>query len=1308
MRVSALVVCLSVAIGLVATPAGAKPFAYCPNESSNAVSVIDIANNSLVTNAPAGVSPIRVGLTPNGKKVYVANSGSNRVTVMDALTFAQIRAIATGQNPAEVLLSPDGGRVFVPNAVAMTLSVINTTTDTLITNLPASVNCRAIIWVTNSIGSWVYLANQGAANVEVINPTTLQVVKTITTGSGPRRMAVTPNGTKVYVTNYQQGTVSVIDTITQTRIKNIVVVGNPRGVEVRPDGAEVWVTNLISNNVAIISTATDTVTETLTTGKQPWTIVFTSDGTKAYVVNAANNNCSVFDVATRALLRLIPTGKLSFWAAFTDDEKYLYVTNPMDGTVSAIDTANDVNIGDIVTGGSPWVIAIGPGDPPTISSVYPNQIKAGTTVQMDIVGTQFRPNLTPSLVPNLAGVAFSNVVVLSTNEISFTMSLTTNVTQGPVSLQILNHDKTVVVATNAITILPPPPAPPPPPKVMSVTPNPITAGDDTLVTINGSNFQAGASLAVLGNPPELTLEGPLVLNTNTMVVDIIPAANAPAGPYGLIVTNPDGQPGTNSSLFTVAPAPAPTVTTVTPTQVIVGTSVAMALKGTGFLPGVTVTPQPANPGMTVDGVNYINKSNLTVFVTLAANATTGNQGLRATNLDNQSAANASLFTILPAPAPTIDSLDTTQVVAPGTFHITLSGTGFMQGITVLPVPSPAGLQVTNVQIGDPDTLVFDLVVAANVPGGLYGFTVRNLDNQSATANNLLTIVGAAPAPTINNVTPSSMTQGETIAMTISGGNFQTGATVSLFPSNAGVTINNVQVNASTITLSLTASVSASTGAFDVIVTNPDSQSATAGGALTIQALPALTITGCSPTTISRGFTTQLTITGTGFRPDSAVSLVNGGAGVTIVGGTTYINATTLKINVSVSATAAVGFRSVRVTNPGSPAVILNNAFNIVSTPPPPTVTSATPSQVVAGNTTTLTVSGTFFQTGAGATVLGNPALVTASSPVVINSNTLTVAISAAVNATPGTYGLIVSNPTGQSGTNASLFSVVAAPAPTVSSVTPTQMVQGTSAAMALKGTGFFPGVIVTAEPANAGLAINSVTFVNSSNLTVNVTVANNATTGAQGFRATNLDGQFGANANLFTIVTPSSAAPTINNVSPGSAVQGETASVTISGTGFQTGATVAFSPSNPGLTMNNLQVVDSNTITLSVTLAVNAATGALNVTVTNPDTQSATANGAFTVLVLPALSITAVNPQTANRGVTTQFTITGTGFRPDSTVSLPNGGSQVTLVGTTYVNSTTLNISVSVSSTAALGWRSVRVTNPGGAVATFTNAFRVQ
>ena len=110
-------------------------------------------------------------------------------------------------------------------------------------------------------------------------------------------------------------------------------------------------------------------------------------------------------------------------------------------------------------------------------------------------------------------------------------------------------------------------------------------------------------------------------------------------------------------------------------------------------------------------------------------------------------------------------------------------------------------------------------------------------------------------------------------------------------------------------------------------------------------------------------------------------------------------------------------------------------------------------------------------------------------------------------------------------------------------------------------------------------------------------------------RAVNLAGPGAASDPVS--VTPHSM-PTVISASPSSADQGATAlDVDVAGTDFVTGAAAAFSET--GITVNSTTFVSATHVTASITIGATAPTGLRDITVTNPDTGSATAIAAFTV-----------------------------------------------------------------------------------------------
>jgi YVTN family beta-propeller protein len=123
--------------------------------------------------------------------------------------------------------------------------------------------------------------------VSVIATATNTVVATVTVGSGPQAVALTPNGAFAYVANEGSDDVSVIATATNTVVATVAVGDSPEGVAITPDGAFVYVTNKTSNTVSVIATVTNTVVATVAigTGVEPSGVAITPDGAFAYITN---------------------------------------------------------------------------------------------------------------------------------------------------------------------------------------------------------------------------------------------------------------------------------------------------------------------------------------------------------------------------------------------------------------------------------------------------------------------------------------------------------------------------------------------------------------------------------------------------------------------------------------------------------------------------------------------------------------------------------------------------------------------------------------------------------------------------------------------------------------------------------------------------------------------------------------------------------------------------------------------------------------------------------------------------------------
>jgi hypothetical protein len=859
-----------------------------------------------------------------------------------------------------------------------------------------------------------------------------------------------------------------------------------------------------------------------------------------------------------------------------------------------------------LTGGFTYVVVT-----PTIASVTPASGSTSGGTAITITGTNYATGATVSV----GGTAATGVAVVSSTTITAT---TPAHAAGAVSITVTNPNGQSGTKASAFAYLGPAPT------ISSVSPTSGSTNGGTSLTIRGTNFVAGATVGIGG-----TMATAVTVSSNTRITATTPAHAA--GLANLTVTNPDTQTATATGAFTFV-APAPTVTSVAPVSGSTVGGTAVTITGTNFQTGATVT------------VGGNAATNLTVVSSTSITATTpahaaGAVSVVVKNPDGQTGTRPNAFTYV-AP-PTVTSLTPTTGSTNGGTSVTITGTGFVAGATVSFGGTPATAATVN----------SSTKITTTTPAHVFGavdVTVTNPDTQTATRQGAFTF--AAPAPTVTGVAPATGSTSGGTAITITGTNFLTGATVTV----GGTAATNISVVGAT---SITATTSAhAAGAVTVVVTNPDSQGATRTNAFTYASPPNLATV--APANGSTAGGTGITITGTGFTAGATVTVGGTAATGVTVSGTTTITATT--------PAHVAGVVDVVVTNPDTQSGTLANAFTYGV--PPPVITTVAPGVGPIAGGTLITITGTSFVAGATVTVGGVPATV---GGVTSTSITATTAAHAA-----GAVDVVVTNPDTQSGTRTNAFTY--AGPPTVTAVTPSSGSTAGGTGITISGAGFITGATVSV----GGAAATGVTVSGGTTITA---TAPAHTAGVVNVVVTNPDTQSGTLANSFTYTVP---APAITTVAPGVGPIAGGTLITITGNNFVAGATVTV-----GGVSATVGAVTSTSIT--ATTPAHAA-GTVDVVVTNPDTQSVTRTNAFTYAGPP--TVTTVTPPSGSTAGGTGITITGTGFTAGATVTVGGAAATgVTVSGTTTITATTL--------AHAAGLVDVAVTNPDTQSGTLTNAF---
>jgi hypothetical protein len=335
---------------------------------------------------------------------------------------------------------------------------------------------------------------------------------------------------------------------------------------------------------------------------------------------------------------------------------------------------------------------------------------------------------------------------------------------------------------------------------------------------------------------------------------------------------------------------------------------------------------------------------------------------------------------------------------------------------------------------------------------------------------------------------------------------------------------------------------------------------------------------------------SITVTGTGF---TVGALPDFGPGVTVKS-TTYTDASHLIAQVVVAPDATVGTRSVTVTAADGRSATCAGCFTVTAAP---SITDVSPNQISPGAKATVTITGANFAPGVKVTVSASGTAIT--STTVRNSTTLLVGLSAASGASPGPRDLTITNPADGGSTICRGCFTVTGP-PVVAEVSPAVLGGGAQITVTVTGANFAAGARLSVV--GTGVTVLTQNGVDAAHLTATLSVAAAATAGVRTITVTNPNGGKGSCATCFAVAT----APTVTGLTPATFARGSTTAVTITGTGFQPGATVSLST---GVSVQNVVVVDTATITATVAVSATAGTGNRTLVVTNPNFGKGTCPG---------------------------------------------------------------------------------------------------
>lgn len=289
---------------------------FVTNERGDSVSVINGETLEVEATIEIGDRPRGIGLSPDGKELYVAVSEENKIKVVDPASLEIIREFDSGSDPETFAVHPNGN---------------------------------------------IYISNEDEAKASAFDPKTGALLAEIKVGLEPEGVAISPDGKRVIVTSESTNMLHVITAADNTIEHNILIGSRPRAATFTQAGDIAYATAEISGEVVKVDMNSGKVLLTASTGdpkSKPKDVLLSKDEKTVYVAGGRSNKIKVMDADTLEIKKMIPVGKRVWGLAMTKDRDRLFTTDGVSGTVSVIDTNKNEVIKTIEVGEFPWGVIV--------------------------------------------------------------------------------------------------------------------------------------------------------------------------------------------------------------------------------------------------------------------------------------------------------------------------------------------------------------------------------------------------------------------------------------------------------------------------------------------------------------------------------------------------------------------------------------------------------------------------------------------------------------------------------------------------------------------------------------------------------------------------------------------------------------------------------------------------------------------------------------------------------------------------------------------------------------------------------------
>jgi DNA-binding beta-propeller fold protein YncE len=285
-----------------------------------------------------------------GGLLLCANKGDHTLGLIDPAAEAMVSTVdEDGTTGHEVIASPDGKRAFVPiygnagvgkaGTDGSLIRVVDLATKQVTDTIDFGKGVRPHCPQFGPKNGLLYVTTEIDRTVTIIDPSTLKIVGSITTGQPESHMlAITSDGRRGYTANVGPGTVSVLDLEAKTLLAIIPICRETQRIAISRDDKWAFTSDQHEPRLAVIDTSKNAVTDWIPLPGPGYGAATTPDGHTLIIAIPRERKVAVINLDTMKVEHAIAVPRAPQETLVSPDGSEAYVSCDVSKQVAVINT----------------------------------------------------------------------------------------------------------------------------------------------------------------------------------------------------------------------------------------------------------------------------------------------------------------------------------------------------------------------------------------------------------------------------------------------------------------------------------------------------------------------------------------------------------------------------------------------------------------------------------------------------------------------------------------------------------------------------------------------------------------------------------------------------------------------------------------------------------------------------------------------------------------------------------------------------------------------------------------------------------